>query len=182
MSSLYVPLSLSEATLTVWLADTNGDPTGDALFTGAPVHGVQMAASYTEVLSACSGRSYRQTRHVDEEHTIALDRTWVLRANDAAQSVLSRGVTYVLALTWAVAGPDAPTVRWTNTRTYYGVTWQGGSWRSEGFHAFGTGQSFRAQRFTETGAAVSPVVPPGGGGTDTGDFSYWLAGVPLVGP
>lgn len=147
--SQYVPLALADATLTVWRADAAGEPTGDPLFLGCPVSGVQMAGRYTEVLSASSGRSYRRARHVDEEHALSLDRTWMLRANDAAQDPFARHTEYVLAIAWTITGPAGEGGRWTKTRTYYGVTWQEGLWGSVGQHMFGLGQRFRAQRFTE---------------------------------
>ncbi len=138
----FVPLSLVEATLSCW------DAASQPVFLGCDAHGVTLEGSFTEVLSATSGRATRATKHVDEEHSISLQRTWVLRANDAAINPFTRGATYTLELRWRIPGPGGRV--WTLVRTYTGVTWQSGSWTSVGGHAFGHGQRFRATGFTET--------------------------------
>lgn len=138
----FVPLSLVDATVSCW------DAGGAAVFLGAPAHRVDLAGSFSEVLSAHSGRATLTTHHVNEEHLLHLERTWVKpTAPGGTVNPFLRGATYTLAIAWRIPGPGNAV--FTHTRTYTGVTWQGGSWSSVGGHAFGHGQRFRATGMSE---------------------------------
>lgn len=171
MSDL-VPFFLHEAVLSLYPLGADGAPlTGQPVWQGAVANSLRIGLEYDELLQASSGDLYQTAHHLDERHTLEIERTWLLRKPVLAQAsgqsldaVPARNQRFALELVWWSAG-------YWYRRWYWGLTARSAGWDSLRTLHFGARQSWRAERFTEDGGYVpQPVyVPPGtpgsGGGT-----------------
>ncbi len=154
------PLFLYEANLSLYPTAADGTALLDCpIWWGAVANHLRLGMSLEEMRVAGSGDRYRTAHHIDEDHTIDIDRTWLLSKQNVADFIPTRNQQYVLVMVWESEGV------WYQ-RTYYGVTALALSWDSRGTLHFGHGQRFRAQRFDQTGDFVPPLVYiPRSGGT-----------------
>jgi hypothetical protein len=147
-----LPFFLHEALVALYVADSNGQPLGAALWSGAYANGLRFSHALDEVLVAASGDRYRTAYHVDEENVITIDRTWILLKTTLTDFMPGRNQQYVLQITWQQGN-------YVFQRTFYGVTGRNLDQNSVGTNQILTNQVFRAQYFTDTAAgAVSPPV------------------------
>ncbi len=168
MSDL-APLFLYEAVLCLYTADPSGEPTGDPLWWGAVANAMRIQMEYEEVLMASSGDPYQTAHHVDERHTIEIERTWLLPKNaDPNAGFITdfrprRNQKYVLEAIFQSGGV------WYR-RTFRNVTARSASWDSVGALQFGARQSWRAESFEDYGEYTPPpiYIPPGGGASGGG--------------
>lgn len=158
-----IPFFLHEAVLTLYPAAADGTALeGAAVWWGALANRLRHRMDYDEVLIAGSGESYATAHHVDEQHIIEIDRSWLLRKHLLSDFVPGRNQQYVLEAVFN-SGPLAD--RWWYRRTWFGLTARSVNWDSNGANQFLMGQVWRAQRFTQTGGPGQPDVftplPPG---------------------
>lgn len=109
-----------EARAAIYLADADGEATGDALYTGGCLNGVRMECDYTEERVPRHGRSTVPVHHVDEEHLISFEQWWVFEDDEEGELLdpdLDRNQEYVLVLAWRSDDRGY----WVK-RVYYGVT------------------------------------------------------------
>jgi hypothetical protein len=152
MSDL-APLFLYEAVLSLYPADTDGEPLRESpVWWGTVANSVRLGLEYDELLMASSGDRYQTAHHVDERHSIEVERSWVLRRAAPADFVPARHQRYVLELVWSVQGV------WYR-RTYYGVTGRNVGWDSVRALHFGNRQSYRAENFAEADSGAEVTVP-----------------------
>jgi hypothetical protein len=135
-------LLLHEARISLYLSD-EADSKGAAVFAGADANSLRLTPVLEKVLVPVSGSPVRKVRHVEVSHEIEIGRTWVRQSSDDAEPSVSANVRYIMVITWT-SRTDADAQ--TYTRTYYGVTWNGGPLESQGVNQFTNPQSFRAER------------------------------------
>jgi len=160
-----IPFFLHEAVLTLYPAAADGSAlTGLPVWWGALANRLRSRLDYDELLLAASGDYYAAAHHLDEQHVIEIDRSWLLRKHLLADFVPGRNAHYVLE---AVFNSGALGDRWWYKRTWYGVTARSVSWDSNGANQFLNSQTWRAQRFTQVGGPGQPDVftplPPASG-------------------
>lgn len=147
-----------EAAVTLYRADAGGNPvTAEPLWLGGCAEGVELAGRLVTDRFAETGAAYAKTYHLDETHDLRFDRLWVLRS-DGADAELWRGQELVLDVAWTDLEPKVAARALWHRRRYLGVRAVGQELRSEGIYEFRVGQSFTAERFTEThGLGVEPT-------------------------
>ena len=140
-----LPLILHQATLTLYQADSNGDPIlAQIVWMGARAEGVELMQEIAEVESTPSGASYPEYEPVFEENEIRIARIWVLPQDTLADYELSRNKHVMV-----IHGIDRRTGIW-HRRTYYNVRGRRYDLRSNGIVHFGSDQVFRASHFVST--------------------------------
>ena len=164
-----VPLLLYEAVLSLYPPAADGTPLRDRpLWWGAVANGLNLSSEFEEARMAGLGDRYQTAHHVDEAHTVDVDRTWLLPKFSAPGQdrdfTPGRNTHYVMELVWA-----APEGVWYR-RTYFDVTGRAASWASQGaaLH-FSQRQSYRATHYEQDsdyvqppvhGSGVPPTLPP----------------------
>ena len=78
IAQAHYPVLLYEAVLKLYLQSEAGG-TGEEVWFGACAANLKLHDEFSEVLLASSGDAYRTAYHVDEEHTIEIERLWILR-------------------------------------------------------------------------------------------------------
>ncbi len=160
-----IPFFLHEAVLTLSPVDAEDAPLTDTpVWQGAVANSLRATLEYEEMRLASSGDRYARARHLDELHSLEIDRTWLLQKPVLAQGKGPfepgpfRVQRYALAIVWASEG-------YWYRRWYWGVTARTTSWDSLRTLQFGARQSWRAERFTDEGGYVPQpsYVPPQGG-------------------
>ena len=187
MSDL-LPFFLSEAVISLYPLGADGIPLSDSpVWLGAVANSLRLGLEYDELLQASSGDLYQTAHHLDERHTLEIERTWLLRKPTLAQvnnsyqesapngnltppldAVPARNTRYALEIVWWSGG-------YWYRRWYWGVTARMASWDSLRTLHFGARQSWRAEWFTEEGGYIPQAiyVPPAnaGGGSGSGGSS-----------
>lgn len=160
MSDL-LPLFLYEATLSLYpVADDGSALMDQPIWWGAVANNLRLSLEYDEVRMAGSGDAYPSAHHVDEQHFIDIERTWVLRKTALADYLPQRNQRYVLELVWESEG-------FWYKRTYFGVTGRSAGLDSVRALQFGNRLSYRAQSLSEDGGGAqeieriyTPLPPP----------------------
>jgi len=198
----YEPFCLYEAVLTLYPAAADGRAiTGAAVWWGAVANGLRLGFELEAVTLMGSGERYGTSRHVDEQHVIEVDRTWIVRTS-AGDFRPGRNQQYVLEIVWTAMGKRAPGQPAGNPagvggfpvggqwyrRTYYGVTGRTANWDSRGVLELAARQSWRAQRYDEAvgnsaGAIYTPLPPATGDEQPVGFFreNAFIVGEYLLG-
>lgn len=169
-----IPFFLHEATLSLFLADANGEPAGPPIWCGALANRLRARLELTGPRVRGSGERYHTQHHTAEEHTLEIDRSWILRKTSLGDFQPGRGTQYVLLLVWYSNG-------YWHSRTYYGVTAQTVNWDSQSTNQFLHGQVWKAQRYVPAGggsALPSSVIASTG---QTGSGNSGSGGTPLPG-
>jgi hypothetical protein len=157
MSDL-LPLFLYEATLSLYPVSQEEIPIGDSpVWWGAPANGLRLSQEYEEMLMMSSGARRMTAHHLDERHTIEVERTWILRKASLKDFVPQRNQRYALEIVWQSHG-------YWYRRTYFGVTGRSVGWDSNRTLSFGNKQSYRAEYFSEESGYIPPVHTHGGSG------------------
>ncbi len=159
--SQWLPFFLHEAVLSLYPLDAEGKTLAAPVWCGAVANGLRLGLEYDELVQAGSGDRYATAHHLDERHTLEIERTWVLRKSallasgfNGLDAVPGRNQRYALELVWRSGG-------YWYRRWYWGVTARTAGWDSVRTLQFGQRQSWRAERFTEDGGYVAPAT--GGG-------------------
>lgn len=162
----YEPYLLAEAVLSLYPAGADGMAiTSAAVWWGACANRLRMRMDLEEVRLKRSGARYTKTFHIDEEHAIEVERTWVVQKNAPNDFVPGRNQQYVLEIVWAALRAGLAPV-W-HRRTYFGVTGRSIEWDSRGVLQIINQQQWRAQRFTDGGGLITvgsvytPLTPTG---------------------
>ena len=153
MASDRLPFFLHEAQISLYLADSTGQPAGNALWFGGFVNGFKSGLSLDEVLIKGSGDAYATAHHVDENHVLNLDQTWLIYTPTLTDWKPVRNQQYVLQLLWAAGG------YWLS-RTYYGVTWRELGLESVDTKQIIEKQVLRAQYYTDESGSVQSGTQP----------------------
>jgi hypothetical protein len=161
MSRDNIPFFLHEAVLTLYPAAADGSSlTGQAIWSGALANQLKLRSSLEPLRLMGSGERYATEHHIDEEHAIEIERTWILRKQFLRDFLPGRNQQYVLELVWTADGV------WYK-RTYLGVTGRSVGLESRGTNQFLSAQVFRAQRIAEAdgiasgGSIYTPTPQPG---------------------
>jgi hypothetical protein len=99
------PLMLYEAVLSLYAAGPD-DAAWRAIRSGGgrwPT-GLRLSLEYDELLMMSSGDNYQRAHHLDERHTIEIERTWLLPKTSLADFVPQRNQRYVLEIVWNADG------------------------------------------------------------------------------
>lgn len=143
-----IPLTISQATLTLYVADANGDPLLSApVWMGSRAEGIELDDQYNEVESTPTCASYPEHEMMGEYHEIRIERIWAIPVDTFRDYLLTRQ-GYVMVIEWR----DEVTGTWQR-RTYYGVkgrtyNFKSTDWRRQ--HLL-TNQAFRARSMTTEG-------------------------------
>lgn len=150
-----IPFFLSEAVITLYPAAADGSSlTGSAVWSGALANQLRVRSALDELKIMGSGESFATAHHIDEEHVVEIERSWILRRASLADFFPARNQQYVLEVVWSDSGV------WYK-RTFFGVTGRVVEHGSLGTNQFRVNQTFRAQRFAETnGTTGSPIYTP----------------------
>jgi len=156
-----IPYMLHEAVLSLYPAAADGQAIVAApVWSGALATGLRMSMEFEEVKLQGAGERYTTAHHVDEEHVLTIDRTWLIRRAAPTDFVPRRNQQYVLEWVWY----DSRERTWYQ-RQYFGVTARRVEWTSAGTNHFGTQQVWRAQRFVDNGGTkagpVQTIYNPG---------------------
>ena len=144
-----VPYFLYEAVLSLYPEGPQGGAVmGTPLWWGAVANGLSLSTDLEGVRLMSSGAPYAKTHHVDESHSIEVERTWVIRKTAGVDFVPQRNQRYVLELVWESQG-------FWYRRMYFGVTGEGVRWESSRALQFGNRQVYRAESFTQVGGPAS---------------------------
>jgi hypothetical protein len=179
----FVPFFLQEAVLSLYPMDAQGLPMTDyPVWLGAVANALRMGMDYEELLQASSGDRYQTAHHLDERHSVEIERTWLLRkpvlaggggdfgdtsglspTASALDGIPPRNQRFALEIVWWSEG-------YWYRRWYWGVTARSAAWDSLRTLHFGARQSWRAERFTEEGGYIPqpiyiPPPPIGSGGS-----------------
>jgi hypothetical protein len=172
-SVVTIPFTLSRATMTLYKADAAGNPILEqAVWIGARTEGLEVDGEIAMVESTPSGAAYLEREQLGEAHQIRLDRIWAVNpagAGDGRDFVLARG-KYVMVVYWE----HGRSGQYQN-RTYYWVTAEQVSLRSNGQTFFGQRQVFGARYYIDgngvipkgQGSGTIPVTPANGDSTGT---------------
>lgn len=174
-------LFLCEAVVSLYPLAADGTPlTTQPAWSCAVANNLRLALEYDEVRMRSSGDAYQTTHHVDEEHTIDIEQTWLLPKAmllAAAQPVgvqdfvPQRNAQYALELVWFSEG-------YWYRRTYMGVTGRTVGWDSVRALQFGNRQAYRAQYYQEEGGYIPQPV---GGSSQVPPSVYTPLPVPAAG-
>lgn len=152
-----LPFLLHEAVLTLYALGSDG-PAGEPIWFGAVANGLKLGLEYEVMRMMSSGARFATAHHVDEEHSIEIERTWILRKPDLHDAsvtrkdfVPERNARYALVIVWSAEGG------WYQ-RTYLGVTGKAVGWDSKGPLQFGSRQAWQAERYEETADWSPPRV------------------------
>ena len=145
----YIPYFLREAVLSLIPATVGGTATGDAVWMGACANGIRFSSTPDELKIHPSGDRDPIIFHTGEEHGIEIDRTWLIRKANYQDFRLARNQQYRLEVVWNSEG-------YWYKRTYIGVTLRSIQEQSVRTNHLALTQSFRANRFSETGGQGSP--------------------------
>lgn len=147
------PFFLSEAQISLYRADANGNPSTGKLWIGGFVNELETLMDFDEVLMSSSGDNYSTAHHVDENHVLNLKQTWIIFMPTVQDWKPARNQPYVLQLVWTINGV------WLR-RTYYGVTWRSLKLDSQSTNQFLVGQVLRAQRYVDDTGVLSGGTQP----------------------
>jgi hypothetical protein len=148
-----IPFFLSEAQVSLYRADTSGQPAGNALWLGGFANRLSAQLDYEGVTLKASGARYAVTRHVDEAHALTFGQSWLIPRATMTDWKPGRDQQYVLQLLWQ-------SERQWFRRTYYGVTWNGLKLDAANTNQFLVEQSLRAQSYTDDSGSLAAPVPP----------------------
>jgi len=156
MSRDNIPFFLHEAVLTLYPAAADGSSLTDvAVWSGALATQLKLRSTLEAMKIMGSGEAFATEHHIDEEHLIEIERTWILRKVPAAPAIRdfmpARNQQYVLEIVWQADGV------WYK-RAYLGVTGRSVALTSRGTNQFVVEQAFRAQRFQETDGTTGPPI------------------------
>lgn len=152
MSRDHIPFFLHEAVLTLYPAAADGSSLTElAVWSGALANQLKVRSALEPFKITGSGEFYATEHHIDEEHLIEIERTWILRRQFLQDFMPARNQQYVLEMVWSVDNV------WYK-RAFLGVTGRSVILESRGTNQFVTGQVFRAQRFVETNGTTGPPV------------------------
>jgi hypothetical protein len=136
--------TLGAALLNLHHTDPDGLITGDPIWFGLCAEGLKLTHRVQEKRFHPTGRPYPRTHHVGEEHTIQIDRIWLVDVGGDEAWGIERERRYVLEILWN--HPDGRSDI-AHRRTYYGVTIQSHDLTSENVHEFAENQQFAAEYF-----------------------------------
>jgi hypothetical protein len=149
-----LPFFLHEALISLYFAGSDGNPLGNAIWSGAYANGLRFNHALEEVTLKGSGDLYGTTHHVDEENIISIERTWIVQKTDLVDFMPARNQQYVLQIVWQQG-------KYVLQRTFYGVTGRSLDQVSRGTNQLITEQIFRAQNFIDLqGTPGNPIVVP----------------------
>jgi hypothetical protein len=188
------PLFLYEAMLSLYPADADDLPMTDfPVWQGAVANGLRLGLEYEAIRMAGNGDRFQREHHVDESHTLEIERSWLLRKTPDpltagslpppthAHSVSvegdfipERNRRYVLVMVWKSSDG-----LW-HQRTYNGVTSRAVAWESVRALHFSNRQSWRAESFSQLTEFENPPVFPGGGGGPGGTTPVPVIITPLL--
>lgn len=111
--------TIHEARAAIYLADANGDATGEALWIGDCMEKIRIEEDFDETRIERHGRPYASVHHTDESHVITWEKWYAARDEDAAliSPELDRHERYVLVLVF-----HSETNPYWIKRVYRGVT------------------------------------------------------------
>lgn len=135
--------TVPEAIVSVYPTDANGEAiTASPVWLGASVKGLHITERLVEVVDHPSGAPYGVAHHIDEEHSISMERLWIaetplvsppedlaiaLAATDIGQPFgvtngtdyrLRRNMRYIVPIIWQDESDPTSFIY----RVYYGVT------------------------------------------------------------
>ena len=147
----YIPFLLHEAVLQLYPADANGEPVLASVIWWALTNNLSQEDKFPGPVIAASGALYA-TQHVLTVNTeLTLDRSWILRAASLAEFRPQPAQAYVLEAVWYADG------HWYR-RMFYGCTPQTMKWNSRGTLSFIHGDTWRAERWADSGGVGHPSV------------------------
>lgn len=151
----YQTFTLSEATLTLYLADAAGEPRRDqSVFMGACEEALELPYGYDPIILLPTGSLYPKRFHRRRALEVVVRRLWTLPGATMADFAPGLNTRYVLEILWQ----DSRHQAW-HRRTYYGVTADEWNLKSDGINQFMGDQLFHAERMISAGG-VTPYVPP----------------------
>jgi hypothetical protein len=143
-----IPLTIGQATLTLYAADALGNPLLDApVWMGSRIEGVELQHQFGEVESTPTGASFPEHELLGEYHEIRIERIWAVPLDTFRDYQLTRqGCVMVIA--WR----DEESGTWQR-RTYYGVKGRAYNFKSTDWKrmALLTDQMFRARSMVSEG-------------------------------
>jgi len=160
-------LLLSDAAITLYRTDSNGDAITDApVFIGACAKDLRLAYRFDERESTPTGVNYPVTHHLNPRHEISIERLWVVNQKETpdaepADFKLERNQQFVMAIVWKKDSnaPVEMTNRW-HARIYHGTTTSAYDLTSVDVMEFTGSQSFKAQYFIERNGIGAVTCPP----------------------
>jgi hypothetical protein len=139
------PLILADATISLYVADENGDANLDLpVWLGACAEGLNLDRTFEKVESTQTGNDVRQFETNGQLHDIKIERIWMANGDPFRPFQPVRGQRLVLNICWE----DAVTAQ-SYQRTYYGVQAQEDSVASQGIMQSIESQHFWAERMVE---------------------------------
>src|SRR5690242_3117768 len=121
---------LNKAELSLFHSNAQGDAAdGDALFIGACAAGLKIGYRFDEVETRPSGVPYPNTHHVNESHSIEIERIWIVNGEEFQ---MERNRNYILKIKWV--DPDDGSKYFQ--RSYYGVKNQSADMGSQDVQEF----------------------------------------------
>lgn len=118
-----IVLTLLEATLTLYPANTDGTPdTSLALWTGVRAERVEIHERWESVQTRASGAKFPKRHNIVQSYEVTVGRVWVLPGQTLNGFVPGRNDRYVLDLTWRDEDAYPEGAQQWHRRTFYGVT------------------------------------------------------------
>ena len=120
--------TIPEASISIYPVDALGLPiTSSPIWLGACATGLQISESLTEVIDYPTGVTHGQAHHTDEQHSIAIDRLWVVDVTLAAPpaNITAEIVTRIIGGTAPVTNGTDYRLR-RNQKYIAIIVWQDG--------------------------------------------------------